>query len=262
MKAFLILLLSIVSITLSAQDKEIYTFWSSPSFHNGFSITVDRKSNFVQFKTQNNYLYLDSLKTNYRALPSLYLHNETLKQNPQLLSDSVFDKISTSQNTEKLVQNIEALLKRCVYISPEKYNYDGIFFNVSYKDKKCEMQSPSESSENGKNVLEILKTIKNIFQPNSYANKYIFNSEMYMIDNKSFEIISTKPLFIKIYNMPWIGCGNFTDQINNLPDAEEIFVDITDFKDPDKQCVISSLTEKYKNIKIIQEKEIDSFNTL
>lgn len=262
MKTFLISLFLIIGLPLSAQNKDIYTFSSGPSFHNGFSITVNRKSNLVQLKTQNNYLYLDTLKADYRDLPHLYSDNETLEKNPQLLSNSVFDKLSSSENTEKLIQNIEAMLKRCVYVSPEKYNFDGIFFSVSYNNKNCKIQSPSESEENGKNVLEILKIIKNIFQPNSFVNKYIFDSEMYIIDNKSFEIVSTKPLFIKIYRMPWIGCENFKSQIENLPEAEEVFIDITEFENPDKSCVINSFGEKYKNIKIIQIKEIDSFNTL
>ena len=60
------------------------------------------------------------------------------------------------------------------------------------------------------------------------------------------------------------GCGNFEKQIKNLPDRNEIYVDITELSPYyiDENCLIETINKKFKSVKVIQSKEIDKFNKL
>lgn len=261
-KLWILILLCNV-IHLSAQ-KKVYSFESSPSFHNGFSIEIDR-GGLLNFSTQNTYYVLDSLKKNYSSFPDFSTQQEFFKENKYILSNSRFEKQLSVELKDELEKLLDKITNTCEHIDEEKFGFDGIIFNVNTPNgKSCKVWSPSEQSEIGKLIIDLLSKIKSVYHPNAFVDKYIFDNNMYFDRVKSFEVISQEPLYIKLYQMPSLGCSNFEMQINKLPKSHEIYVDITELSSfyLDEECLINTINSRFKSVKIIQSKEVDRFNKL
>lgn len=239
----------------------IYSFSSSPSFHHGFVLNVDKDKNMVAFKTENIFYFLDTLKKNNTEIPNY--HNKIMEKNNNLLPNSIFEKSISADETNNLINEINTLKDNCKKTPEKGIDYDGIVFKVSNnKYDSCDIWNPSINSEvNNKIILNILNETKKIFYPNTIVDKYIFDSKIYLEENKSFEILSESPLYLKLYEFPSLGCINFESQINELSNNKEIFIDITDFRGTqNKDCIIEILNKKFKKVIIIQNKEYDFFN--
>lgn len=253
----IVLLIFVLVQKFNAQST--YTFFSSPSFHNGFILKIDKEKNRAVFETKNNFYYLDKLENNNNERPSY--ENKFIKKNENLLSNSIFEKSLSVDAIDKLIKDINLFKDKCKK-EPKNIGYDGIMFVASINRDSCQIQSPSQNSETGKVVLNLLDKIKETFHPNIIVDKYVFDSKLYFDQDRSFEILNKNPLFLKLYQFPLVmGCQSFEDQINELPNEKEVFIDITDFRrTEEKECLIEILKKKFKKITIIQNKEYDYFN--
>ena len=252
-------------VKIFSQNEVKYSFQSSPSFHNGFTLEINDK-NEVIFITENNYYVLDSLKKNYTSFPNFSSQIKTFEDNKFLLSNTKIEKQISLETKKDLIKILEQISLGCPNIDPIKFGYDGIIFNCYLSNgKTCKFWSPSEKSEISNLVLKLLSKISEIYTQNAFIDNYIYETKQYLLNEReSFTVKSSNPLVIKLYQMPHLGCGNFEKQVKNLPDKEEIYVDITDLSSYylDENCLIETINKKFKSVKVIQSKEIDKFNKL
>lgn len=262
-KIFLVIF-CFLALQINAQQNNKIYFQSSPSFHNGFSIELDTENEIVKFSTNNIYYTVDSLKSNYKSFPNFSFEDEVLKSNGQLLSNSTFEKVLNQTDKNILISLIRKLINNSRNVDPSKFGYDGIIFEAfDEKNNYCKIWSPSDESEQGKIVLLIFEELKKAFNPNSFVDKYIFESKFYIDENRFFEVKSYKPLLIKFYGLSFFYCEKLQTEIENLPQREMIIIDFTEIINVDeetKECIVEGFNKKYKNIKIIQSQEKGFFN--
>jgi hypothetical protein len=252
-------------VRIFGQNEEKYLFQSSPSFHNGFKLEINDKNEII-FITENNYYVLDSLKKNYTSFPNFSSQIKIFEDNKFLLSNSKIEKQVSIETKKDVIKILEQISLVCPNIDPIKFGYDGIIFN-SYlpNGKNCKFWSPAEKTEISNLILKLLSKISEIYTPNAFIDNYIYETKQYLLnDRESFSVKSSNPLIIKLYQMSHFGCGNFEKQIKNLPDRNEIYVDITELSPYyiDENCLIETINKKFKSVKVIQSKEIDKFNKL
>lgn len=259
------ILLYFLPIVFFAQENNKYSFTSSPSFHNGFEIEFFEDSNVLKFHTNNIYYVLDSLKFNYKSYPKFYFEDKDVLSNRLLLSNSTFEKNISTETKTQLKEMFNNFAQVCKKNEGKSDAYDGIYFKILAPNySQCSIQFSKEEEQ--KVIEKILKKIGEVFNPNSFVDKYIFHTKEYLDNYIAFDIKSINPLFIKLYNISNFGCYFFKPLIDKLPSTNQIYIDITELSsytsEDDKECLIETINKKYMKVKVIQSKEKDFFNEL
>lgn len=258
---FKISLILILVVCSKLYSQDVYTFQSAPSFHHGFTLKIDIDNDKVYFQTNNNFYFLEKLEKKSNEYPNY--KNKIEELHPEVLSNSIFEKSITKNEVDIYLKNINQLMNSCEKNRDSiRVGHDGITFVLSKKLDSCEFWSPRKTTGKGLLINNILEQIKQSFKPNTIIDRYIFNSKIYLEDDdKSFELLSNKPLYLKFYEFPFRGCENFEAQINTLPNENEVFIDVTDIGKPyEKECFIEILNKKFKKITVVQNGEYGYFN--
>ena len=107
--------------------------------------------------------------------------------------------------------------------------------------------SPNKSSEEGKLIIKTYDIVAQLFKDQTKLEDAIENSQRYFT-NKNFILKSTNPLYIKVLNDD---CDELEIEINKLPQAKKIFVDLTNFHKDKDECLEKIIRKKYSKIKWI-----------
>ncbi len=159
-----------------------------------------------------------------------------------------------------LINNLEQLSECKDY--KNLVGNDGITFYIfEGKNKPCEYWSPNKESKKGKLIAEILNSLKTTFEDNSYAQNFITNSKKY-IDKDYLEIKNENPLYIKLFALETSNCEKLKSIVDKLPNADEIYIDITEFEGEKNVCFLDELNKKYKSLRWIQNQMFDKFNAI
>ena len=250
MKIYITLILFLIAIVgCSKKEKteiEKITFYSSPSFYSGFKIELDNNSKIITASIPYEYSLADSISKNtWKFIDSIDLAS-IKKFLPKEIKFEAKTEYSQFKELESILQKLSQ--SKTDKLQPE----DGINIYLetenSQKTKsKRVFYSPNKNSEEGKLIIKIYELISKIFQDETKLEDAIENSQRYF--NDEFLIVkSTKPLYVKFLND---NCDELENKINELPIAEKIFVDLTNFNKDKNVCLEKTLRKKYSKIKWI-----------
>lgn len=251
-----IIIISLVLILYSCESKnstEKYFFYSSPSFHDGFNIELDIKNKKVFASENYRYFFADSVS------PTLFKFIDSLDAKSVKNYLPKASKISADINDrqfEKLKDNLNKLLD---YKLSEREKFppnDGITIFVedsldNKNERKNTFYTPSKDSKQGKIITETYSLLLEIFKNKTVVEEGIENSERYF-DDKLIKVKSKNPLYVKVLENRDEGCETLDKEIEKLPPAKKIFLDLTNFAG-DRKCIEKVFRKKYSKIKWISK---------
>ena len=227
-----------------------YEYNSYPSFHEGFNVKFNPKKNEITFEKHFNVYLADSIRGReyFQIMDSISI-DKIKKYIPQ---GSTETKVISDYESRELSK----LFEKLVICSNEENipGCDGItnYFSVIENEKtksQCKYWSPREDSDIGKAIITLSDILYSIYKENSEALNCIEDSRRYL-DNKSLVVRSENPLYIKLLESH----SNFKrleKDIEDLPKAQQIFIDLTNYEGEDRMRVATAFRKKYGKIKWI-----------
>lgn len=248
MRPKLLLFSFLIAIGCSKQASEKYVFHSNPSFFRGFTLELDKTTEEISISVPANFFVSDTIsKTNFRVIDSTEF--EGIKK--FLPQDSKFEYQLSKNDFSTLQNNLELLSQ--VKLSKEDMmpSTDGITIAVEkYIESKKSLNvfySPRKDSKQGQIITDIYSQLVKIATNNSLVENAIENSQRYYGD-KGIKIKSTNPLYIKVLEED---CEELDKQIERLPAANKIYLDITNLRSFRDNCLELTLRKKYSKICLI-----------
>jgi hypothetical protein len=247
-----IVLIILIAISCSTKEKnevENFTFYSEPSFYKGFKIELDNKTKKLTAAIPYEYSLADSISKNtWKFIDSTDL--ASIEKN--LPKDIKF----TTEIEESKFNKLKNILGELSKLKTNKFPpNDGIsIFIETENSQKIKSEkvfySPNRNSEEGKLIIKSYKLFAEIYKDQTILEDAIENSQRYFND-EFFIVKSTKPLYVKFLND---NCSELESKISNLPKAEKIFVDLTNFNKDKNDCLEKIIRKKYSKIKWILKK--------
>lgn len=226
-------------------ETENIIFYSSPSFYSGFKIELNNAKEIIA-SIPYEYGLADSIsRTNWR-----FMDSSDLKSIKHFLPKEIKYTVKPEYSKFKEVENI---LQKLSKFKNDKFPpEDGITICLETKINKKLMTkkifySPNKSSEEGKLIIKTYDIVAQLFKDQTKLEDAIENSQRYFT-NKNFILKSTNPLYIKVLNDD---CDELEIEINKLPQAKKIFVDLTNFHKDKDECLEKIIRKKYSKIKWI-----------
>ena len=251
-KKICIVLLTFILISCSNKEKneiEKFTFYSGPSFYRGFKIELDNKTKKVTGSIPYEFSLADSISKNtWKFIDSTDLVSieknlpKDIKFTAEIEKSQFIELKNILQELNKLEANkLPPNDGISIYIETEN--------SQKIKSEKV-FYSPNKNSEEGKLIIKSYELFAKIFKDQTLLEDAIENSQRYF--NDEFLIVkSTKPLYVKFLDD---NCSELESKINNLPKAEKIFVDLTNFSKDKNECLEKIIRKKYSKIKWILKK--------
>jgi hypothetical protein len=245
MKQFIFIFFFIFTI-ISCSDKkksesENIIFSSSPSFYSGFKIELDNNSKKIIASIPYEYSLADSISpktwkfmdsTDLASIRAFLPKEIKFETKPE---DAEFKEL------EHILQKLSKL--NANELRPE----DGINIYLETKNSKKLFYSPNRNSEKRKLIIKAYDVIAKLFKDQTKLEDAIENSQRYFND-QIFIVKSTKPLYVKFLND---NCAELENEINKLPLAKTIFVDLTNFNKDKNECLEKIIRKRYSKIKWI-----------
>lgn len=233
-----------------------YYFYSFPAFHEGFDLTVNKALKSVTLETHNNFYASDSLSPQTFYM----MDNERLQKIKKIIPP--LNRYSKTVSTEKINQ-LSKYLKELTQCGSGDYlpGLDGITFFIgnNKNEMECKYWSPNKDGPVGKNILLLIQELRTLFNDNldimnrlNITRKYIYIPTL--------EILSYELPYLKLYR--FAGCEDFIKQIEPLKNSDEVFIDITEYLGPNKECITEELYKKFHHIRWIQNEMFDKFNPI
>ena len=239
-----IFLFSLAIISCSDKKKsetEKIIFYSSPSFYKGFKIELNNNSKKIIASIPYEYALADSISPKtWRFIDSTDL--ESIRAFlPKEIKFEIKPEYSEFKELENILVELSKL--KANEVAPE----DGINISLEIKNLKKTFYSPTRDSQKRNLIIKIYKIISKLFKDETKLEDAIENSQRYFSD-QIFIVKSTKPLYVKFLNDD---CSNLENEINKLPAAKTIFVDLTNFNKNKNDCLEEIIRKRYSKIKWI-----------
>jgi len=236
---------------------ERYCFHSAPSFHEGFTVELDLKNKDVYIIGDYRYYFADKISkdtfTMFRdSIAFVKLKNFLPKSTP------IKADISES-DFEKLMGYVKFLMDFQLSEKDMFPPLDGIsiFTHKKIGDKILDIKvfySPSESTEEGKVIINIFDLLTQLFQNDTPTEEKIENSQRYIRykNDRILKVKSENPLYVKL--LGYIrGCKKLSEEVEKLPSSEVLYLDITNYQGDRLDCIVTTFQNKYPKIKLISK---------
>jgi hypothetical protein len=110
---------------------------------------------------------------------------------------------------------------------------------------------PKVGSIKGRKLAAWLDRVEEAFSEQSLAVEAIEHSSA-SFRKEAFKVLSTSPLYVRLLALPLPSQSMHTDSlIKGLPDAEEVYLDLTHYQGRDAEYVASAFRKRYKHIRWI-----------
>jgi len=252
---YLFLFLSSLLLFSNCQQPEsdkVIRFKTSPSWHNTFTFELNYTTKELTYIQENTWMYRKNgddrkvfyeLDSNTKKVIRKYGQHE-FKITKQI-SEFDFNKLSSA---------LDYLINHCEESNDLGNDGIGYFVTVTTSDsiRKLDFHNPSPPS---KKIKAILNVIDDNFGENVVARFAIENARRYIEGYKNYKILSTEPLYIRLYED--VFCDEKKDKIiDKLPSADTVYIDFTNFTSYDDTCTIKAFEAKYQTVKSIKSPRI------
>lgn len=225
-------------------EKNKFSFYCYPSFTKSYSFDFFPETRELEFNVIENISLADSLTpTSFTMMDS-----SRVKKIKEIIPLSNKFKIKISEDNNQKLKSILNELSNC---DDKEYQpgIDGTTFSIvtkkNGKEKICKFWSP-EMTKYGSKIGDVLDIL--LFELKSYPFAMSIVEHSAFRQSHSWRVLSEKPIYIRITNFEE-DCTKFQKFVDKLPNDNEIYVDISNFRLSDGgECATKILRKKYKHL--------------